>query len=150
MYERFTDRSRKIMQLAAQEANRFGHETIGTEHILLGLVAEGHGVAACILKELGVELDGARKEVEKLIIRGPGMFTSDRLPQTPQAKMVIEYAYDECQNLGHNYVGSEHILLGLLREEEGIGVQVLRNVGLRPEQVREEVFNLLGHGIEKS
>jgi ATP-dependent Clp protease ATP-binding subunit ClpC len=148
MYERFTDRARKVMQLANQEAQRFNHEYIGTEHILLGLIKEGSGVAANVLKNLDVDLRKIRLEVEKLVQSGPDMVTMGKLPQTPRAKKVIEYSMEEARNLGHNYVGTEHILLGLLREQEGVAAQVLMNLGLKLEEVREEVLNLLGHGVE--
>jgi len=148
MYERFTDRARKVMQLANQEAQRFNHEYIGTEHVLLGLIKEGSGVAANVLKNLDVDLRKIRMEVEKLVQSGPDMVTMGKLPQTPRAKKVIEYSMEEARNLGHNYVGTEHILLGLLREQEGVAAQVLMNLGLKLEEVREEVLNLLGHGIE--
>src|SRR5918992_66944 len=148
MYERFTDRARKVMQLANQEAQRFNHEYIGTEHILLGLIKEGSGVAANVLKNLEVDLRKIRLEVEKLVQSGPDMVTMGKLPQTPRAKKVIEYSMEEARNLNHNYVGTEHILLGLLREQEGVAAQVLMNLGLKLEEVREEVLNLLGHGLE--
>ncbi|MFN6130854.1 MAG: ATP-dependent Clp protease ATP-binding subunit [Planctomycetota bacterium] len=150
MYERFTDRARKVMQLANQEAQRFNHEYIGTEHILLGLVKEGSGVAANVLKNLDVDLRKIRLEVEKLVQSGPEMVTIGKLPQTPRAKKVIEYSMEEARNLNHNYVGTEHILLGLLREQEGVAAQVLMNLGMKLEDVREEVLNLLGHGMESS
>ena len=149
MYERFTDRARKVMQLANQEAQRFNHEYIGTEHILLGLVKEGSGVAANVLKNLDVDLRKIRLEVEKLVQSGPEMVTMGKLPQTPRAKKVIEYSMEEARNLNHNYVGTEHILLGLLREQEGVAAQVLMNLGLKLDEVREEVLNLLGHGLEE-
>jgi ATP-dependent Clp protease ATP-binding subunit ClpC len=148
MYERFTDRARKVMQLANQEAQRFNHEYIGTEHILLGLIKEGSGVAANVLKNLDIDLRKIRLEVEKLVQSGPDMVTMGKLPQTPRAKKVIEYSMEEARNLNHNYVGTEHILLGLLREQEGVAAQVLMNLGLKLEEVREEVLNLLGHGME--
>jgi ATP-dependent Clp protease ATP-binding subunit ClpC len=148
MFERFTDRARKVMALANQEAQRFNHEYIGTEHILLGLVKEGSGVGANVLKNLDVDLRKVRLEVEKLVKSGPDMVTMGKLPQTPRAKKVIEYAIEEARNLNHNYVGTEHLLLGLLREREGVAAQVLMNLGLNLEQVREEVLNLLGAGAE--
>jgi ATP-dependent Clp protease ATP-binding subunit ClpC len=148
MYERFTDRARKVMQLANQEAQRFNHEYIGTEHILLGLVKEGSGVAANVLKNLDIDLRKIRLEVEKIVQAGPDMVTMGKLPQTPRAKKVIEYSIEEARNLGHNYVGTEHLLLGLLREQEGVAAQVLMNLGLKLEDVREEVLNLLGHNME--
>jgi len=148
MFERFTDRARKVMALANQEAQRFNHEYIGTEHILLGLVKEGSGVGANVLKNLGVDLRKVRLEVEKLVKSGPEMVTMGKLPQTPRAKRVIEYAIEEARNLNHNYVGTEHLLLGLLREQDGVAAQVLMNLGLKLEDVREEVLNLLGAGVE--
>ena len=148
MYERFTDRARKVMQLANQEAQRFNHEYIGTEHILLGLVKEGSGVAANVLKNLDVDLRKIRIEVEKIVQTGPDMVTMGKLPQTPRAKKVIEYAMEEARNLNHNYVGTEHLLLGLLREQEGVAAQVLMNLGMKLDDVRDEVLNLLGHGLE--
>jgi ATP-dependent Clp protease ATP-binding subunit ClpC len=148
MFERFTDRARKVMALANQEAQRFNHEYIGTEHILLGLVKEGSGVGANVLKNLGVDLRKVRLEVERLVKSGPEMVTMGKLPQTPRAKRVIEYAIEEARNLNHNYVGTEHLLLGLLREQDGVAAQVLMNLGLRLEDVREEVLNLLGAGVE--
>src|SRR5438552_1079060 len=119
MYERLTDRARRVFQFAYQEAQRFNHEYIGTEHILLGLVKEGSGVAANVLKNLNIDLRKIRLEVEKIVQSGPDMVTMCKLPQTPRAKKVIEYAIQEARNLNHQYVGTEHILLGLLREHEG-------------------------------
>src|SRR3954452_20130826 len=151
MYERFTDRARKVMQLANQEAQRFNHEYVGTEHVLLGLVSEGAGVAANVLKNLNVDLRKVRSEVEKMAQHGPDLEDrlTGRLPQTPYAKKAIEYAIEEARALNHNYVGTEHLLLGLLREEEGVAAQVLMNLGLKLEDVREEVLNLLGHNMEQ-
>ncbi|MCO6438718.1 MAG: ATP-dependent Clp protease ATP-binding subunit [Phycisphaerae bacterium] len=148
MFERFTDRARKVMALANQEAQRFNHEYIGTEHILLGLVKEGSGVGANVLKNLDVDLRKVRLEVEKLVKSGPETVTMGKLPQTPRAKKVIEYAIEEARNLNHNYVGTEHLLLGLLRETDGVAAQVLMNLNLRLEDVREEVLNLLGASEE--
>src|SRR5436853_1109947 len=150
MYERFTDRARKVMQLANQEAQRFNHEYIGTEHILLGLVKEGSGVAANVLKNLDIDLRKIRLEVERIVQHGPSgeMVSMGKLPHTPRAKKVIEYSIEEARNLNHNYVGTEHLLLGLLREQEGVAAQVLMNLGLKLEDVREEVLNLLGHNME--
>jgi len=148
MFERLTDRARKVMALANQEAQRFNHEYIGTEHILLGLVKEASGVGANVLKNLGIDLRKVRLEVEKLVKSGPEMVTMGKLPQTPRAKKVLEYAIEEARNLNHNYVGTEHLLLGLLREQDGVAAQVLVNLGLKLEDVREEVLNLLGAGGE--
>jgi ATP-dependent Clp protease ATP-binding subunit ClpC len=134
------------MALANQEAQRFNHEYIGTERILLGLVKEGSGVGANVLMNLEVDLRKVRLEVEKLVKSGPDMVTMGKLPQTPRAKKVIEYAIEEARNLNHNYVGTEHLLLGLLREHDGVAAQVLMNLGLKLDEVREEVLNLLGAG----
>src|SRR5216110_2278385 len=149
MYERFTDRARKVMQLANQEAVRFSHEYIGTEHILLGLVAEGSGVAANVLKNLDIDLRKIRREVEKIVQSGPDLVTMGKLPQSPRAKKVIEYSIEEAHNLNHNYVGTEHLLLGLLREQEGVAAQVLMNLGLKLEDVRAEVLDILGHSASE-
>src|SRR3981081_491184 len=150
MYERFTDRARKVMQLANQEAQRLNHEYIGTEHILLGLVKEGSGVAANVLKNLDIDLRKIRLEVEKIVQSGPDMVTMGKLPQTPRAKKVIEHSIEEARNLNHNYVGTEHLLLGLLREQNGVATQILINLGLKPEDVREEVGHMLGVGLDMS
>src|SRR3989442_2122180 len=147
MFERFTDRARKVMELANQEAQRFNHEYIGTEHILLGLVKEGSGVGANVLKNLDVDLRKVRLEVEKLVKSGPDMVTMGKLHQTPRAKKVIEYAIEEARNLDHSYVGTEHLLLGLLREQEGVAAHVLTNLGLTLDGLREEVLNLLGRNV---
>ena len=148
MFERFTDRARKVMALANQEAQRFNHEYVGTEHVLLGLVKEGQGVAANVLHNLQVDLKKIRIEVEKIVKSGPAMVTMGKLPQTPRAKKVIEFAIEEARNLGHNYVGTEHLLLGLLREHDGVAAQVLMNLGLKLDEVRAEVLNILGASME--
>ena len=145
MYERFTDRSRKVMQLANQEAQRFNHEYVGTEHILLGLIKEASGIACKILEMRDIDLRKVRLEVEKLVQSGPEMVPMGKLPQTPRAKKVIEFSMEEARNLNHNYVGTEHILLGLLREQEGIACQVLMNLGLtKIDTLRREILELLG------
>jgi ATP-dependent Clp protease ATP-binding subunit ClpC len=136
------------MALANQEAQRFNHEYVGTEHILLGLVKEGQGVAANVLHNLGIDLKKIRLEVEKIVKSGPDMVTMGKLPQTPRAKKVIEFAIEEARSLGHNYVGTEHLLLGLLREHDGVAAQVLMNLGLKLDDVRAEVLNILGAGAE--
>lgn len=142
MYEHFTDRSRKVMQLANQEAQRFNHEYIGTEHILVGLVKEGSGVAANVLKNLDANLRKIRLEVEKIVKPGSDMVTMSKLPHAPQTDKAIEYAIEEAHNLNDSYVGTEHLLLGLLREQEGVAAQVLMNLGLKLEDVREETLSL--------
>lgn len=146
MYERFTDRARKVMQLANQEAQRFNHEYIGTEHVLLGLIKEGSGVAANVLKNMDVDIRKVRLEVERLIAVAPEATAMGKLPLTPRAKKIIEWSLVESKELGHNYVGTEHILLGILREQEGIGPSVLRNLGLAIDAVRKEVLSLVGSG----
>jgi ATP-dependent Clp protease ATP-binding subunit ClpC len=147
MFERFTDRARKVMELANQEARRFNHEYVGTEHLLLGLIKEDKGVAANVLKNLDVDLRKIRDEIEKIVQSGRELVSKETLPQTPRAKKVIELAIDEARDLNHSYVGTEHLLLGLLREEEGVAAQVLVNLNLKLEEVRQEVLNLLGIGM---
>ena len=144
MFERFTERARKVMSLARQEAQRLNHEYIGTEHILLGLVQEGSGVAANVLKNMDVELKKIRIEVEKMVQAGSNTIQMGQLPFTPRAKKVLELALEEANNLGHNYIGTEHLLLGLLRENESVAAQGLINLGLKLEDVREEVLEFLG------
>ena len=138
-FERFTDRARKVMALANQEALRYNHEYIGTEHMLLGLVKEDGGVGANVLKNFGVDLRKVQLEVEKLIRNGPDKVKVDRLPQTPRAKKAVEYAIEEARNLHHDYVGTGHLLLGMIRGNEGVAAKVLTNLGLKLEQAREEV-----------
>ncbi|MCH2105159.1 MAG: ATP-dependent Clp protease ATP-binding subunit [Planctomycetes bacterium] len=144
MFDRFTDRAKKVMNLARQEAQRFNHEYLGTEHVLLGLVQEGSGVAANVLKQMGVDLAKIRTEVENIVKTGPSMVTMGQLPFTPRAKKVLELSLEEASNLGHNYIGTEHLLLGLIKENEGIAAQVLMNLGVKLEEVREEVLDFLG------
>jgi ATP-dependent Clp protease ATP-binding subunit ClpA len=146
MYERFTDRARKVMQLANQEAQRFSREYIGTEEILLGLVQEGSGVAANVLKNLNIDLQAIRLKVEQIVHHGPDgtQVVKGRLPHTPRAKKVIDYAVEEARGLNHNYVGTEHLLLGLLREQEGVAALVLTQLGVKLADAREEILNLLG------
>ncbi|MCC6740807.1 MAG: ATP-dependent Clp protease ATP-binding subunit [Planctomycetia bacterium] len=143
MFDKFTDRARKVMSLARQEAQRFNHEYIGTEHILLGLVQEGSGIAAKVLRNLDIDLKKIRQEVEKLIPHGPPTVTMGQLPFTPRAKRVLELAQEEATALGHDYIGTEHLVLGLLKENEGVAAQVLINLGLKLEDVREEVLEVL-------
>ena len=144
MFDRFTDRAKKVMNLARQEAQRFNHEYLGTEHILLGLVQEGSGVAANVLRQMTIDLSKIRSEVEKLVKTGPSMVTMGQLPFTPRAKKVLELSMEEASNLGHNYIGTEHLLLGLIKENEGIAAKVLTNLGVKLEEVREEVLEFLG------
>ncbi|MBP7934699.1 MAG: hypothetical protein KA354_08645 [Phycisphaerae bacterium] len=144
MFERFSDHARKVMALANQQAQRLEHDHIGTEHILLGLVKEGTGVAANALKTLGADLDRVRHEVEGMLTpgdQGPG---SGKLAQVPAAKRVIEYAIEEARLLNHRYVGSEHLLIGLLREQEGLAARALMNLGVRLHDARLAIADLLG------
>lgn len=143
MFERLDDRARKVMALANQEGQRFNHEYIGTEHILLGLVKEGSGVGANVLAKQGIDLRRVRLEVEKLIKSGADMVTMGKLPQTPRAKKVIEYAIESASELDRKYVGTEHLLLGLIREGEGVAAQVLLQLGVTFENAREEIIRQL-------
>ncbi len=144
MFDRFTDRARKVLALANQEALRFNHELLDTEHILLGLVREGSGVGAQVLKNLEVDLRRVRLSVERLIVAGREEVPMGKLPQAPRAKEVIEFAIDEAKGLHHNYVGTEHILLGLLRERSGVATQVLGDFGLDLIAARRETLIVLG------
>jgi hypothetical protein len=148
MYERFTDRARRAMQLTIKEAERFNHEYIGTEHILLGLVLEGSGVAATVLKNLGVGLHDIRMNVEKLAISGPSTVMIGKLPQTPAVKRALDYAMEEARSLSHACVGTEHILTGLLREDNGVAAQILMNLGLRIDKVRAEIGYVLAQSLD--
>ncbi|WP_061793018.1 ATP-dependent protease ATP-binding subunit ClpC [Cytobacillus firmus] len=142
MFGRFTERAQKVLALAQEEAIRLGHNNIGTEHILLGLVREGEGIAAKALYALGLGSDKIQKEVENLI--GRGQDASQTIHYTPRAKKVIELSMDEARKLGHSYVGTEHILLGLIREGEGVAARVLNNLGVSLNKARQQVLQLLG------
>ena len=142
-YENFTPRARKVISLSQEEAQRFNHNYVGTEHILLGLVREGEGVGAKVLASLGVELDKVRSAVEYIIGRGERK-VGEELGLTPRAKHVIEFAVYEARHLNHNYIGTQHLLLGLLREEEGIAAGVLESLGINLEKARIETVNLSG------
>lgn len=144
MFDRFTDRARKVLGYAKSEAERLNHDYIGTEHILLGLIKEGSGVAANVLENLSIDLEKVRVEVEKLVEAGTNTLTSGQPPYTPRAKRVLELALEEARSLDHNYVGTEHILLGLIRENEGMAAQVLHNLSISIDDVRSEVMDLLG------
>ena len=147
MFNRFTERARKVIILAKEEARRFNHDYIGTEHILLGLVREGEGVAAAVLQKMGVSLENIRLEIEKLVQPGPTTQIIGDIPFTPRAKKALELAAEEARSLGHNYIGTEHLLLGLIREGEGMASQVLLNLGLDLNTVRNEVMELLGSAL---
>ncbi len=143
MFGRFTERAQKVIVLSQEEARRLAHNVVGTEHLLLGLIAEGEGVAARALQNLGISIDKVRTEVENVIGKGDEA-PSGQIGFTPRAKRVLELAFDEARQLGHTYIGTEHILLGLLREGEGIAAQVLNNLGAELESVRKQVVELLG------
>lgn len=143
MFERFTEKAIKVIMLAQEEARRLGHNFVGTEQILLGLIGEGTGIAAKTLKSLGVSLKDAKVEVEKIIGRGSG-FVAVEIPFTPRAKRVLELSWDEARQLGHNYISTEHLLLGLIREGEGVAVRVLENLGVELSRVRSSVIRMLG------
>ena len=145
MFEMFTDRARRVVVLAQEEARALDHNYIGTEHILLGLIHEGEGVAARALESLGISLEAVRQQVEEIIGRGQDP-QSGHIPFTPRAKKVLELSLRESQQLGHHHIGTEHILLGLIREGEGVAAQVLVRLGADLNRVREQVLQLLaGH-----
>lgn len=146
MFNRFTERARKVLVLAKEEARRFNHDYIGTEHILLGLIREGEGVACAVLQNLGIDLERLRIEIEKLISPGSSASVLGEIPFTPRAKKALELAAEEAHTLGHNYIGTEHILLGLIREGEGLASQVLFSLGVDLRKIREEIAALLGGG----
>src|SRR5699024_5344098 len=142
MFGKFTERAQKVLALSQEEAMRLRHKNIGTEHILLGLVREGEGIAAKALKELGLEVKTIQVEVEKLI--GKGEQAVQTIHYTPRAKKVVELSQDEARKLGHPYVGTEHILLGLIREGEGVAARVLHNLDVNLNKARQQVLQLLG------
>jgi ATP-dependent Clp protease ATP-binding subunit ClpC len=150
MSNRFSDRVQRVIIIAQEEAKRLNHDYVGTEHLLLGLVALGEGVAAKVLANLGVDLRRVRAEVEKIVGTGENVMLLGEIPFTPRAKKVLELAVDEAQTLGHNYVGTEHLLLGLLREEEGVAARVLENLNIKINDVREEILVLMDEGVETS
>ena len=142
MFERFTDRARRVVVLAQEESRLLGHNFIGTEHILLGLIHEGEGVAAQVLEGLEISLEAVRTQVEEIVGHGDGS-PGGHVPFTPRAKKVLELSLREAMGLGHNYIGTEHILLGLIREGDGVAAQVLRNMGADLESVRQKVIQVL-------
>jgi ATP-dependent Clp protease ATP-binding subunit ClpC len=151
MFERFTDRARRTLVLAQDEARRLGHDFLGTEHVLLGLIAEGEGVAAKAMEELGVSLEDVRRRVMEVIPSGTPGAPGVAPPFTPRAKRVLELSLREALTLGHNYIGTEHVLLGLVREGEGVASQVLVATGLSAAQVRDKVIEILTrHGVSPS
>jgi ATP-dependent Clp protease ATP-binding subunit ClpC len=141
-FDRFTERARKVLTLAQEEAQRFNHNYMGTEHILLGLVRESEGVAAKVLSNLGIELSNVRSKVEFLVGRGERQVMGE-IGLTPRAKKVIELAVDEARRLGHHYIGTEHLLLGLIREGEGVAAGVLESLGVTLDQARSEIITVL-------
>src|SRR5579872_1191822 len=143
MFERFTDRARRVVVLAQEEARMLNHNYVGPEHVLLGLIHEGQGVAAKALERLGLNLDSVREQTEDLVGQGEGAPTG-HIPFTPRAKRVLELSLREALQIGHNYIGTEHILLGILREGENVGAQVLVRMGTDLNQVRLEVIKLVG------
>nr|ALL97278.1 Clp protease ATP binding subunit [Pyropia endiviifolia] len=147
MFERFTEKAIKVIMLAQEEARRLGHNFVGTEQILLGLVGEGTGIAAQVLKSMNVNLKDARVEVEKIIGRGSG-FVAVEIPFTPRAKRVLELSLEEARQLGHNYIGTEHLLMGLVREGEGVAARVLENLAVDVSSIRAEVIQMLGENAE--
>ncbi|KAK3141407.1 hypothetical protein QOZ80_4BG0333490 [Eleusine coracana subsp. coracana] len=147
MFERFTEKAIKVIMLAQEEARRLGHNFVGTEQILLGLIGEGTGIAAKVLKSMGINLKDARVEVEKIIGRGSG-FVAVEIPFTPRAKRVLELSLEEARQLGHNYIGSEHLLLGLLREGEGVAARVLESLGADSNNIRTQVIRMVGESTE--
>jgi ATP-dependent Clp protease ATP-binding subunit ClpC len=147
MFERFTEKAIKVVMLAQEEARRLGHNFVGTEQIMLGLIGEGTGIAAKVLKSMGISLKEARIEVEKIIGRGSG-FVAVEIPFTPRAKRVLELALEEARQLGHNYIGTEHLLLGLLREGEGVAARVLENLDADPAKIRSQVIRMVGETQE--
>ena len=147
MYERFTDRARKVMQLANHEAQRFNRACIDTEQILVALMKEGEGVAAVVLKGLGISLQKIRGEIEKIVPSGPDRVLMGRMPLTAHATQIIENAQKEAAELQHSYIGTEHLLLGLTLQKEGVAAKVLANLGVKLDDIHREVLNLLGHGL---
>jgi ATP-dependent Clp protease ATP-binding subunit ClpC len=145
MFERFTDRARRVVVFAQDEARGLNHNWIGTEHLLLAVIREGHGVGAKALESMQISLDAARQQVESIIGRGQEPVGDGHIAFTPRAKKVLELSLHEAQQLGHDYIGTEHILLGLIREGDGVAAQVLVNLGSDLNRARQQVIQLL-HG----
>jgi ATP-dependent Clp protease ATP-binding subunit ClpC len=142
VFERFTDRARKVVVFTQEEATLLGHNLIGTEHILLGLIREGDGIAARALESLDISLEAVRHEIEEIVGRGEAASTS-HIPFSPRAREVLELSLREALQLGHNFIGTEHLLLGLIREREGVAVQVLQSLGVEPDRIRLNVIQRL-------
>ena len=149
MFERFTEKAIKAIMLAQEEARRLGHNFVGTEQILLGLMGEGRGIAPRVLKDMGVKLQHVRREVENIIGRGSG-FVAVEIPFTPRTKRMLELSLEEARQLGHNYIGTEHILLGMIREGEGVGPKVLEILKVDTQEVRRRLMHVLGEGPDSS
>ena len=147
MFERFTEKAIKVIMLGQEESRRLGHNFVGTEQILLGLIGEGTGIGPKVLRSMGINLKDARVEVEKLVGRGTG-FVAVEIPFTPRAKRVLELSLEEARQLGHNYIGTEHLLLGILREGEGVATRVLKNLGVDLAKVRSQIIRSLGETAE--
>jgi ATP-dependent Clp protease ATP-binding subunit ClpC len=148
-FDKFTEQAKKALSLAQEEAQRLKHNYIGTEHLLLGLVREGDGVAAKVLQKLGVELQTVRNAVEFILGRGDRIVLGIEIGLTPRAKKVIELAIDEARRMNHHYIGTEHLLLGLIREGEGVAIGVLESLGVKLEQVRKETLKMLDEGSKE-
>ena len=147
MFDRFTDRARKVMGLARLESQRFDHDYVGTEHVLLGILEEGSGVAADVMKNLDLDFERLRADLERRLVPGKDPVTTGQLPFTAQGKRALELALEEANDLGHNYIGTEHLLLGLARQQKGIAAEVLRHARVVLHDVREEVVELLGSEV---
>src|SRR5215475_4166501 len=144
VFERFTERARRVIILAREEAGRFRHDFVGTEHILLGLIRDGEGIATAVLQRLGLRLETVKAEVERALAGFPKTLTFGEVPFTPQAKRVLELSIEEARQLGHNYIGTEHLLLGLMKEGQSIAAKILESLGARLDEVRQETLALLG------
>jgi ATP-dependent Clp protease ATP-binding subunit ClpC len=144
--KRYTDRAQRVVLIAQEEAKRLNHDYLGTEHLLLGLIALGKGVAAQVLSHFDVDLHRVCSEIEKIVGTGDNVMLLDDIPFTTHAKNVLKLAEEEARNMDHNYIGTEHLLLGLMREQEGVAARVLENIGIRLDVVRAEVEALLGEG----
>lgn len=147
IFERFTEKAVKAILLSQEESRRLGHNFVGTEQILIGLIGENTGIGAKVLKSMGINLEDARIEVEKIVGRGSGCVTVE-IPFTPRAKRVLELSLEEARHLGHNYIGTEHLLLGLIREGEGVAARALENLGVDLTKVRTQVIRRLGETTE--
>jgi len=144
VFERFSERARRVVILAREEAGRFRHDFVGTEHVLLGLIRDGEGIATAVLQRLGLRLEDVKAEVERTLAGFPKSLTFGEVPFTPQAKRVLELSIEEARQLGHNYIGTEHLLLGLMREGQSVAAKVLESLGARFDTACEETLALLG------